>query len=123
MEVIMKTRWIVIIGGGVILAAALLGVFGPWLFGAASGGSAYGGMMGPGMMGSYGMMGSFGWLGMLTMLLFWVGVIALVVWGLINLFPARQASVEPDALEILKRRYARGEISREEFAQARDALQ
>jgi len=119
----MKTRSIVIIGGGVILAAVLLGVFGPWLFGAAFGGSAYGGMMGPGMMGNFGMMGGFGWLGMLTMLLFWIGVIALVVWGLSNLFSGRQASVEPDALEILKRRYARGEISRDEFVQAREALQ
>ena len=113
----MKTRWIVIIGGGLILAAVLLGAFGPMLLPTAFGGSAYGGMMGPGMM------GGFGWLGMLTMLLFWIGVIALVVWGLSNLFPARQATVEPDALEILKRRYARGEISREEFVQARDALQ
>ena len=115
----MKTRWIVIIGS-VILAAVLLGVFGPLLLPTAFGGSAYGGMMGPGMMG--GMMGGFGWLGMLTMLLFWIGVIALVVWALSSLVPARQATVEPDAEEILKRRYARGEISREEFVQARDAL-
>jgi len=119
----MKTRSIVIVGGGVILAAVLLGVFGPWLLPTAFGGSGYGGMMGPGMMGSYGMMGGFGWLGMLTMLLFWIGVIVLVVWGLSNLFPARQAGAEPDALEILKRRYARGEISREEFVQTREALQ
>jgi putative membrane protein len=75
------------------------------------------------MMGGYGMMAGMGWLGMLTMLLFWIGVIALVVWALINLFPAQQASVEPDALEIVKRRYAGGEISREEFVQARDTLQ
>lgn len=119
----MKTRSIVIIGGGVLLAAVLLGVLGPLLLPTVFGGSTYGGMMGPGMMGGYGMMGGFGWLGMLTMLLFWIGVIALVVWALSNLFPARQAGAEPDALEILKRRYARGEISREEFVQAREALQ
>lgn len=119
----MKTRWIVIIGGGLLLAAVVLGVFGPLLLPTAFGGSAYGGMMGPGMMGGYGMMGGFGWLGMLTMLLFWIGVVALVIWALSNLFPTRQTTVEPDALEILKRRYARGEISREEFVQARDALQ
>lgn len=112
----MKTRSIIIIGGSLILAAVLLGVFGPWLLPTAFGGSGYTGMMGPGMM------GAFGWLGMLTMLLFWIGIIALVVWALINLFPAPQASVEPDALEILKRRYARGEISREEFVQTREAL-
>ena len=119
----MKTRSIVIIGGSVLLAAVVLGAIGPLLLGAAFGGSAYGGMVGPGMMGGYGMMGGFGWLGMLTMLLFWIGVIALVVWALGNLFPARQATVDPDALEILKRRYARGEISHEEFVQARVALQ
>jgi putative membrane protein len=119
----MKTRSIAIIGGGVILAAVLLGVFGPLLLPAAFGGNAYGGMMGPGMMGGYGMMGGFGWLGMLTMLLFWIGVIALVIWALSNLFSTQQAPVEPDAQEILKRRYARGEISREEFVQARDTLQ
>jgi putative membrane protein len=112
----MKTRWTVIIGG-LILAVMLLGVFGPLLLPTAFGGSAYGGMMGPGMM------GGFGWLGMLTMLLFWIGVIALVVWAFSNLVPARQAPVEPDAVEILKRRFARGEINREEFVQARDALQ
>jgi putative membrane protein len=121
-EIIMKTRWILIIGG-VILAVVLLGVFGPWLLPTTFGGSGYGGMMGPGMMGGYGMMGGFSWLGMLTMLLFWIGLIALIVWALINLFPARQATVEPDAEEILKRRYARGEISQEEFVQAREALQ
>ena len=118
----MKTRWIVIIGGILILAAVVLGALGPLLLPTAFGGSAYGGMMGPGMMGGYGMMGGFGWLGMLTMLLFWIGVIVLVVWGLSNLFSTRQASVEPDALEILKQRYARGEISREELVQAREAL-
>ena len=118
----MKTRWIVIIAG-VILAAVLLGVFGPLLFPTIFGGGAYGETIGPGMMGGYGMMGGFSWLGMLTMLLFWIGVIALVVWALSNLVGARQATVEPDALEILKRRYVRGEISREEFVQTRDALQ
>jgi putative membrane protein len=116
-ESIMKTRSIIMIGGSLILAAVLLGVFGPWLLPTALGGSGYTGMIGPGMM------GAFGWLGMLTMLLFWIGVIALVVWALSTLVGARQTPVEPDAAEILKRRYARGEISREEFVQAREALQ
>src|SRR6266508_2159359 len=76
----------------------------------------------PTMMGGYGMMAGMGWLGMLVMALFWVGVILLVVWGLSNLFPMRRQSPEPDAQEILKRRYARGEISREEYLQASETL-
>jgi putative membrane protein len=75
------------------------------------------------MMGGYGMMAGMGWLGMVTMALFWIGIIVLVVWGLSNLFPSRQPQTELDALEIVRRRFASGEISREEFEQARAALQ
>ena len=74
------------------------------------------------MMGGYSAMAGFGWLGMLVMALFWIGVIVLVVWGLTHLFSTQQPRVELGAEEILKQRYARGEISREEFVQARDAL-
>jgi putative membrane protein len=74
------------------------------------------------MMGGYGMMAGMGWLGILLMALFWIGVILLVVWGLSNAFPGRQQAVEPGAEEILKRRYARGEISREEYVQASETL-
>ena len=119
----MKTRWFVVIGASLIFVAVLLGVFGSWLIPMAFSGNTYGGMMGSGMTGGYSMMGGFGWLGMLTTVLFWIGVIALVVWGLGSVFSARQTSSEPDAMEILKRRYARGEITREEFVQARSALQ
>ncbi len=74
------------------------------------------------MMGGYGMMAGMGWLGLLLMALFWIGVILLVVWGLSNAFPRQRQSAEPDAAEILKRRYARGEISREEYMQASETL-
>ena len=74
------------------------------------------------MMGGYGLMAGFGGLGMLVMALFWIGVIVLVVWGLTHVFSAQQPGVELDAEEILKQRYARGEISREEFFQAHNAL-
>jgi putative membrane protein len=75
------------------------------------------------MMGDMGMMAGMGWLGILTMILFWIGVILLVVWGLSSLFPTRQPATGPDAMEILRQRFARGEISREEFEQARLLLQ
>jgi putative membrane protein len=74
------------------------------------------------MMGGYGIMGGMGWLGMVMMALLWIGVLLLIVWGLSSMFPTRRQNVEPDAEEILKQRFARGEISREEFVQARDAL-
>ncbi len=66
------------------------------------------------MMQGYGMMGGMGWLGVLGMLLLWAGVIALVVWGLSGLFP-RGRQAEPDVMDILRRRYASGEISREDY--------
>lgn len=68
------------------------------------------------------MMAGMGWQGLLLMLLLWGGVIALILWGVSSLFPTGRVSVEADALEILRRRYARGEISREEFLQASETL-
>lgn len=52
------------------------------------------------------------------MLLFWLGVIALAVWGLRQLVGGSQTVARHSAetaREIAERRYARGEISREEF--------
>lgn len=74
------------------------------------------------MMHGYGMMAGLGWLGMLVMAMFWIGVILLVVWGLSNVFSGSRPRAEIDPLEILKERYARGDLSREEFVQARDVL-
>lgn len=65
-------------------------------------------MMENGMMG-WGM----GW-GALWTLLLLVGLIILVVWLVRLMFP--QGSREPEKpLELAQRRYAKGEISREEF--------
>jgi len=118
----MKTRSILITGGGLILAALVLGTLMPFLAPTPVGGSTYGWMMGPGMMGGYGMMAGFGWLGMFMMLLFWAGVLLLIVGGLRNLLTTQALRVEPDAEEILKQRFARGDISSDEFAQAREVL-
>jgi putative membrane protein len=74
------------------------------------------------MMGGFGIMAGMGWLGIVTMLLFWAGVLALVVWGLSNLFPAQRTNTEIDAVEIVRQRFARGEISREEYLQAVETL-
>jgi len=67
------------------------------------------------------MMGmGFGLIGLLIMVLFWGGLIALAIWAVGTLFPrtARPAPAseqELSARQILDRRYARGEITREQY--------
>ena len=67
------------------------------------------------------MMGmGFGLGGLLVMLLFWGALVALAVWLVGTLFPRTgrpAASGERDltARQILDRRYARGEIAREQY--------
>jgi putative membrane protein len=63
----------------------------------------------------------FGLFGLLFMFLFWGGLIVLAVWVVGNLFPSnrppRRSTQEWDMGpgDILDRRYARGEISREQY--------
>ena len=79
------------------------------------------------MMLGFGM--GFGILGLLLMVLFWGGLIALVIWLVRSIFPVSQqttktsALVEPNALEILGERYARGEIPREQYEMIKQDLQ
>src|SRR5215207_3284274 len=86
-----------------------------------------GGMMGQGMMGAHdpqGIWGINGWawglvmaLGLLSMFAFWgaliVGVVLLVRW-LVGTNAGSDDTEDP-ALEALRRRYAAGEISHEEY--------
>ena len=58
-------------------------------------------------------------------LLFWVVIIVLVVWAVKTLANSRDGSPANrlnDAEEILKQRYARGEINREQFEQMKKDL-
>ena len=73
------------------------------------------------MMG-YGDFGGMGGFGLLWMVLIWAVVIALVVWGTGSVFGSRRGTSELTPLEILRRRYAAGEITSAEFEQARRAL-
>ena len=68
--------------------------------------------------------GAVGWIWMLGGLLVMVGFVVLIVWaigaagrGSTSTEPAR-----PTALDILRERYARGEITQQEFEQARKTL-
>ena len=67
-------------------------------------------------------MGAFG---LLWMLLFWVGLIALALWVVSLLFPAvRNTNREPvSAREILQTRYARGEISKDDYQEMLQTIQ
>lgn len=76
----------------------------------------------------------YGWGGMLLMLLsmlLWVAVIALVVWALIRWLMVRVPGTRtplsgpggPSALEILRQRYARGEIDTTTFERMRERLE
>lgn len=63
------------------------------------------------------------WVGLLFMVLFWVGVIALVVWAVRQGGSTSATVVAPSrALDILEERFARGEIDLEEFELRRSAL-
>jgi putative membrane protein len=68
------------------------------------------------------MMGGFWGIGMmLMMLLFWLLVIAAIVLGIRWLLSQSRGPRSDSALEILRERYARGEINKEEFeARKRD---
>ena len=100
--------------GGALLVLVLLPVFaGGGLFGSGS------------MMGQGGMMdggwGTLGILGGLVQLLFWGGLLAVIVWAVVRITANRQgggtdARVGGDsAEEVLRQRFARGEIDAQEY--------
>ena len=81
------------------------------------------------MMTGFGM--GFGGFGFLMMAIFWITIIAAAIWFFSNLFPqnkqtnSQATSGDPSetAVTILKKRYARGEISKEEFETMRHDIE
>jgi putative membrane protein len=78
------------------------------------------------MMGGYGMFGNLGWIGMILNLVITIGVIVglvlLVVWAVRRMSgnsaqPGSINSSGSSAKEIAQVRYAKGEISRDEYQQ------
>jgi putative membrane protein len=70
----------------------------------------------------YGVSGGWlGWLGPVLMVVFWaaviVGIVFLIRWLITRSSPAEKGD---SALDILKRRYARGEISGEEYRKMKE---
>jgi uncharacterized membrane protein len=68
----------------------------------------------------FGDMGSFGWAWMAFGLVFWVTVVAFIAWAVGQLDRGRPTS--ENAEDILRRRYAGGEIDDKEFESARRTL-
>jgi putative membrane protein len=67
-------------------------------------------------------MGAAGWI---VMMLFWVGLVAVIVWAVANLFPSRAGRAEgvPERPEeILDNRLARGEIDPQTYDELRAKL-
>lgn len=74
------------------------------------------------MLGYFGGWGAMGWFGGLMMLLFWGALVLLVLLPVHALRPAERPHRPEDALAILRRRYAAGEITQAEYELARRAL-
>ncbi|ALM75566.1 SHOCT domain-containing protein [Thermococcus barophilus] len=66
--------------------------------------------------------GYFGIFGALLMLLFWIAIIAGVVWFIKWLFEQSSGGSRKSALEILDEKYARGEIDDEEYERRKRKL-
>ena len=94
----------VVIGAVVLLPVLMMSTWGGW------------GMMGPGMMNRWGYGQGFGF-GPLVLRLFIVGI------ALIVLAFTRKESRGEKPLELVKRRLAKGEITKEQFDELKEALQ
>jgi putative membrane protein len=77
------------------------------------------------MMGSSWMWGGTG-IGMVVGMLFWilliVGAVLLVIWAVQRFSASGNGKGEESALDILNKRYARGEIGREEYEEKKKAI-
>lgn len=68
--------------------------------------------------------GTGGWwaFGGVSMILLWVGLIILLVWVVMKIVKGSSNESKGDALDIARERYAKGEISKEEFEQIKKDL-
>ena len=62
------------------------------------------------------------WFGGIGMLIFWGGLIAVIVWGITRLTRRDNSATKHTPLDVAKERYARGEIDKAEFEQIKKDL-
>jgi putative membrane protein len=114
----MRGRDVAVIIGAVVLGTLLVVLLGSSMMGW--------GFMGPGMMGWGG--NAFNPLGWIVMVLFWAliigGIALLAVWFFREATPATTGpSASSRPLDILNERYARGEITREQYEEMRHTIE
>ena len=110
----------VLIIGGIVLATLLIV---PAILGAIFGWHDEGW----GMMGGNGTMGGFGMIGFMA--IFWIAILGFIIWAVVA---AAKGTSQPvlvrsddrhdSVMDILKKKYARGEITRAEFEEKRRDL-
>lgn len=61
--------------------------------------------------------------GIIMMIFFWGGIIALIAWGINRFTKHDHPEMKSGPLDIAKERYAKGEISREEYEEIKKSLQ
>lgn len=120
-----KPGWIIL---GIVTAVALL-LGGIWLgYTGAFGYGSWGMMGGRNMMGGYWGSPMMGFAGGLGMLMFWALVIGGIVWLVATVSRSQSQTGAPRPageapLDVLKRRYAAGEINKEQFDEMRRNLE
>ena len=70
----------------------------------------------------HGFSGPWMLLGGLGMVIFWGAIIGLIVWGISKVTRGGCCTTDAGPLDVAKRRYARGELTREEFEQIKKDL-
>ncbi len=66
--------------------------------------------------------GSWGWVGMIGMSVFWLALLGIIVFALFKPLSGSAGRTEDRAIVLLRERFARGEITVEQFDQARQTL-
>jgi putative membrane protein len=106
-----------IVGGTILGVIVILSLVSGAIWGWPYGGW---GMMGPGMM------AGFGWMWLIPVL--GIAFLGLIIWAIVASVRSSNESKGPDsseadsALEVLKKRYARGEINKEEYEERKKDL-
>ncbi len=121
---------VVVLAGILLSGAGMMGLggFGMTLAPHASAGvGGYGGIMnGYGMMGGYGNQFGFNPIGSIISLVIWaliIGGIALMVVWLVRNGNVNSRTSSESTIEILKTRYARGEITKDQFDEMKQVLE